>query len=166
MVTCILADGGCGFDVEFGIELERIREVDVAAGEREIVSAERHFPAEQVDVAEQNRVIGRAAQMQVAIDFHLRADPLDARARGGVAGDIERKIAHEGGAGADRRRIRAGAKNEADIDARREQQALQFYVAAEDCGVGRAAELQTSTDKPTHSRGITHAHLLVVAVIS
>ena len=42
----VLADGGGRFNIQIGIDLERISEIDVAAGQREIISAERHLAAE------------------------------------------------------------------------------------------------------------------------
>src|SRR5579863_7085779 len=119
----ILADGGGGFDIEFGIELEGVREIDVAARESESVAAEIHFAAEQVNMAEQDGTIPGAAQMQVAINFHLGAGPFDASAGTGVRGDVEREIAHEGG-GSAAGDLRTGAEKRRDVHTRREEEAF------------------------------------------
>ena len=91
----MLADHGGSFHVELRIKLERIREIDVPAGEGEIIAAESHLAAEQVDVSQQNGAVPCAAEPDVAVNIELRARPLNARAGAGVPRDIERKVAQE-----------------------------------------------------------------------
>src|SRR5690242_21738059 len=75
----IVAYGGGGFDIKDGIEAERIREIDIAAGELIIIAAKRHLAAEQVQVTQNYRTIPGAAQANIAVHVDLRAAPLNAR---------------------------------------------------------------------------------------
>ena len=88
----ILTDGRGGFDVEHGIEAERIREINVAARDGVFIPAEIHFTREQVNVSEKNRMLPRAAQAQACVGLKSRAAPLHARIGTGIGFNIELQI--------------------------------------------------------------------------
>src|SRR6266576_3806736 len=85
----ILADRRRRFDVEHGIEAERIREINVAARDRVLVAPEVHFSRQQVNVAKENRMLPGAAQAQVGVRLKPRTAPLPARIGSGVGLNIK-----------------------------------------------------------------------------
>src|ERR1700691_3524999 len=101
----ILADRGSRLNVQFRIQLKRVREINVAPRQSERISAKRHLPAQQVNMPEQNRPVPGPAQMQIAINFHLRASPFNPRPRTGMRRHVEGKISHE------RRRSRSRSRS-------------------------------------------------------
>ncbi len=121
----VLANGGGGFDVQHRIEAERVGEINVAARNRVLVAAETHFSAQQMNVAEKNRMLPGAAQAQVGVGQQPRAGPFHARIRAGLGLNIELQILQEGRIGARPGRRLLGRNHEAaEIETFRHQQAV------------------------------------------
>src|SRR5258708_980131 len=95
----VLLNGGGGFEIDFGVQLERIGKVQIAALHAITAAVKIEVAREHVNVAEQNRMLPGAARAEVGVGFELRVGPFHAGIGSGDGFHIELQIAQEIGTG-------------------------------------------------------------------
>ena len=91
----VLLDRGGSFDVDHGVEAERVGEVDVAAGHFVGVAVKEEVARQHVDVAKDDRMFPGASDAEIGFGFEFGAGPLHAGVGCGDGFDVELKVAEE-----------------------------------------------------------------------